>query len=192
MSTSLSGTGRNIFLLFHAERFLLCCVWGVSCMYSLFPVFSHHFYRIQTWALTRLFKTLHFFFISSTFVDLLVCFRTCSCVKVQFYLLNRWPDKHFKHSGMTDDSLSVIISCPGPKAAKQAQTMTLPLPCATGDYTSFFWSVVVFGIYQTCLSHLSPKIMVHCLTLFLPSCSLQTAKIFWHTSHTAQIWTVFF
>ncbi len=91
-------------------------------------------------------KTLLLFFLSDSEVDLLVCLRSLSCCIAQvrlslrsqtdgqtFYFRDgmlRWSAKFMVQSSMA--------SHPGPEAAKQPQTITIPPPCLTVRIMFFY------------------------------------------------------
>ena len=94
-------------------------------------------------------RTFILFLLSHSEVDLLVCFGSLSCCITQLRLSFRsrtdgwtfsfrifWERAEFMVP-------SIMASRPGPEAAKQPQTITLPPPCLTVGMMFLLWNAVL-------------------------------------------------
>ncbi len=94
-------------------------------------------------------KTLILFFLSHSEVDLLVCMGSLSCCITQVRLSLRSQTNSrifsFRIFWYSAEFMvpSIMASRPGPEAAKQPQTITLPPPCLTVGMMFFLWNVVL-------------------------------------------------
>ncbi len=130
-------------------------------------------------------KTLILFLLSQSEVDLPVCLRSLSCciTQVRLSLRSQTDAQTFSFRiflwGAEFMIPSIMISHPGPEAAKQPQTITLPPPCLTWYDVLFMKCGVGFTPDVTGHTHL-PKVQLlsHQSTKYFPKSLGRKFRIF--------------